>query len=78
MELIEATKKSFIFSNLEEKELAEILKIAREKRFHKGEIIMREGEKGDTMYMIAEGEVEISKSLTMKFGDHDFRKAAIP
>ncbi len=75
MQLIEATKKSFIFSNLEEKELAEVLKIAREKRFHKGEIIMREGDKGDTMYLVVEGEVGVSKSLTMKFGDDDYRKA---
>jgi len=37
-------------------------------------VIMQEGEWGDTMYMVIEGEVEVSKSLTMKFGDDDFRK----
>jgi CRP-like cAMP-binding protein len=36
---------------------------------------MTEGEDGNTMYMIADGDVEVSKSLTMKFGDRDFRKA---
>ena len=35
---------------------------------------MQEGEEGDTMYMVVEGELEVSKSLTMKFGDDDFRK----
>jgi CRP-like cAMP-binding protein len=35
---------------------------------------MQEGEDGDTMYMVVEGELEVSKSLTMKFGDDDFRK----
>ena len=35
---------------------------------------MREGEQGDTMYLVIEGEVEVSKALTMKFGEDDFRE----
>ena len=53
----------------------QVLNITREKRFREGETIMQEGEEGDTMYIVVQGEVEISKSLTMKFGDDDFRKA---
>jgi CRP-like cAMP-binding protein len=74
MELTDAIKKSFIFNTLEENEVTEILNISNEKRFLKDEVIMHEGEKGDTMYLVVEGEVGVSKSLTMKFGDNDFRK----
>lgn len=74
MEPLEAIKKSSIFSSLEEEELAEILKIITERRFHKGDVIMQEGDEGDTMYLVVEGEVGVSKSLTMKFADDDYRK----
>jgi CRP/FNR family transcriptional regulator, cyclic AMP receptor protein len=74
MNSLDAIKKSFIFSSLEEGQLSEVLSITREKRFNKNEIIMQEGEKGDTMYIVVEGEVGVSKSLTMKFGDNDFRQ----
>lgn len=74
MKALDAIRKSFIFSSLEDDHLSEILKITRERRFKKDEIIMEEGEKGDTMYLVVEGEVVVSKSLTMKFGDNDFRQ----
>ena len=74
MNSLDAIKKSFIFSSLEDDQLSEILDITREKRFSKDEIIMQEGDKGDTMYLVVEGEVGVSKSLTMKFGDNDFRQ----
>jgi CRP/FNR family transcriptional regulator, cyclic AMP receptor protein len=74
MKALDAIKKSIIFSSLEEDQLSEILSITREKRFNKDEIIMQEGEQGDTMFLVVEGEVGVSKSLTMKFGDNDFRQ----
>jgi CRP/FNR family transcriptional regulator, cyclic AMP receptor protein len=74
MNTIEAIRKSFIFNTLGEDQLQEVMKIAREKRFSKDEIIMQEGDKGDCMYFVVEGEVGVSKSLTMKFGDNDFRQ----
>jgi CRP-like cAMP-binding protein len=74
MKSLDAIRKSFIFSSLEEDQLLEILNITIEKKFNKDEIIMQEGEKGDTMYIVVEGEVGVSKSLTMKFGDNDFRQ----
>jgi len=75
MESIETVKNSLIFSSLDDGEIAEVLNITREKNFSEGDAIMHEGEEGDTMYIVVDGEVEISKSLTMKFGDHDFRMA---
>jgi CRP/FNR family transcriptional regulator, cyclic AMP receptor protein len=74
MNTIEAVKKSFIFNSLQEDQLRKVLEITREKRFSKDEIIMQEGDKGDCMYLVVEGEVGVSKSLTMKFGDNDFRQ----
>jgi CRP/FNR family transcriptional regulator, cyclic AMP receptor protein len=74
MNTIEAVRKSFIFNSLQEDQLRKVLEITREKRFSKDEIIMQEGDKGDCMYLVVEGEVGVSKSLTMKFGDNDFRQ----
>lgn len=74
METTDAIKQSFIFSSLEQEELPYILNITEEKKFQKGDVIMQEGDKGDTMYIVVEGEVGVSKSLTMKFGDNDFRQ----
>ena len=74
MEVKDAIKESSIFKGLRDDELDEIFKITHEKRFLKGDTIMKEGDQGDTMYIVIEGEVGVSKSLTMKFGDDDYRK----
>ena len=74
MDTRECIKSSSIFSTLEDEELEEILNLASEINFTKGNVIMQEGEKGDTMYMVMEGEVGVSKTLTLKFGDDDFRE----
>ena len=74
MEIKETVKNSFIFKTLDDEELKEVINIIEEKSFQKDDAIMKEGEQGDTMYMVAEGEVGVSKSLTMKFGDDDFRE----
>ena len=74
MDALETLKNSFIFKTLEKDELDVVKDILREHRFQEGDVIMQEGEEGDTMYMVVEGELDVSKSLTMKFGDNDFRK----
>jgi len=58
-----------IFRNLTEDQIRKILKISREVTFAEGEVIMREGEDGDTLYIILEGTVEVVKSLVR--GDMD-------
>jgi CRP/FNR family cyclic AMP-dependent transcriptional regulator len=70
----ETVRKASIFKNLEEEEISEILNITTEKRVHRKDLIMQEGDEGSTMYMLLEGEVEVSKALTMKFGGEDIRK----
>lgn len=63
-----------IFSSLNESEISDVMKITREKRFTQGDVIMREGDDGDTMYLVLEGELEVSKTLTMKFEEDDYRE----
>ena len=74
MEIAEAVKKSFIFNTLSDSEISEILNITEERRFQEGDFIMQEGDKGDEMYLVLDGRVDVSKSLTMKFGENDFRR----
>ncbi len=62
-----------ILRDLNEEELARFMTITRRVRFSRGKIIVKEGEPGDTMYIIAEGTVEISKNLVMKIGREEFQ-----
>ncbi|MGO8694002.1 MAG: cyclic nucleotide-binding domain-containing protein [Rectinemataceae bacterium] len=64
-----------ILRDLCDDECEKILAIARRVEFHSGEAIMREDEQGDTMYLFAEGEVDVTKNLTLKLGERDFAKA---
>jgi CRP-like cAMP-binding protein len=60
-----------ILQNLDEEELRQVLKIARPVQFPRGKVILKEGEAGETMYIIAEGAVEVSKTLVMMGGRED-------
>ena len=62
-----------ILQNLDEGELRSFLGIARRVQFPRGKMILKEGEVGDTMYIIAEGTVEVSKTLVRKLAREDFR-----
>ncbi len=55
-----------ILQDLEEGELRSLLRISRLRQFPRGTVILREGADGDTMYLMKEGLVEISKTLVMK------------
>jgi len=67
-------KEISLFSNLDDSEIGRIAELTRKKRFASGEVIMQEGQEGDTMYIVLEGELEVSKTLTMKFGEDDYRE----
>ncbi len=58
-----------LFRDLTGQQIGDILSISRKVTFSEDEVIMREGEEGDTMYIILEGTVEVVKSLVM--GDPD-------
>ena len=48
-----------LFSEMDEQEVAGIREIMEVMKFKPGQVIIREGEKGDLFYVITEGEVEI-------------------
>jgi CRP/FNR family transcriptional regulator, cyclic AMP receptor protein len=52
-----------IFAGLTTTALTEIAGAVEETAFHQGEIIIREGEPGDRMFIISAGSVEIVKNL---------------
>jgi CRP/FNR family transcriptional regulator, cyclic AMP receptor protein len=56
-------KKLDIFQNVSDRALEEILAITTITRPRYGDLIFREGEKGDALYIILEGEVRISKDI---------------
>lgn len=60
-----------LFRDLTGGQIGKILNISRRVTFPEGEIIMREGEEGNTMYIILEGTVEVVKSLVMGEPDEE-------
>ena len=68
-------KKVGILSDLNEAERNLIFKIAKKVEISSGDVIMREGDIGDSMFLFLKGEVEISKNLTLKIGKRGFSKA---
>jgi CRP-like cAMP-binding protein len=62
-----------ILRDLDEEELKRFLAICRRHQVLRGNPLVKEGEIGDTMYILMEGAVEISKSLVMKMGREDFQ-----
>ena len=65
-------RKIGILEELSHEDLRKILRISARVAFKAGEIIMREGEQGESMYFFVEGEVDVTKNLTLKLGDRDF------
>jgi hypothetical protein len=59
MDKIIYLKKAYIFSDLQVRELAAIGSVATEKEHPSEEIIVKEGEPGDTMFLIISGEVSV-------------------
>jgi CRP-like cAMP-binding protein len=65
-------KGSGLLSGLTDEEAESFLAIARRIECARGSVIMHEGEPGDTMYLLATGEVDVTKNLTLKLGDREF------
>lgn len=56
-----------IFRGLTDSQVSQIMSMAKKVELDQGAVLMEEGEQGDTIYIIREGEVEVSKSLTLPF-----------
>jgi CRP/FNR family transcriptional regulator, cyclic AMP receptor protein len=62
-------RKIFLFQDLEDGELELVLASTRPRDFSAGSVILQEGETGDSMYIMVEGEVEITKRLTLELDE---------
>ena len=58
-------RRIFLFQDLTEPEIQQILQHARRRHFHHGAVILQEGDSGDSMFIMRSGEVEITKKLTL-------------
>lgn len=63
MEKMIHLKKVALFSELQTKELAAIASIAVKRVYPRGEIIIREGEPGESLFLITSGKVCVTKGL---------------
>jgi CRP/FNR family cyclic AMP-dependent transcriptional regulator len=62
-------RRIFLFQDLEDQEIMQVLERTQPREFLAGSIIIREGEPGDSMYIMVSGEVEITKSLTLELNE---------
>lgn len=56
----------YIFRGLSQEKLGRIASIIRVVHVPEGEVIIRDGDEGDTFYLLLDGEVEITKLLVMR------------
>ena len=59
MELLNAFKRVELFRGLTEAQLRRVAEISQREAYNKGEAICHQGDPGDAMYVIADGQVEI-------------------
>ncbi len=63
-----------LFTNLADDRLEKIRRIITEKKVAAGSVIIKEGTKGTEMFILLDGEVEVSKSLLLKVAGHGMDK----
>lgn len=63
MAVVDLLRSVAIFKDLDDGELARVSEVCREQHFVSGEYIFREGEAGNRLYLIVEGEVRISRDV---------------
>src|SRR2546428_3380197 len=54
-----------LFHGLTNTQLKDVSAISRERRHNKGQVIIREGDAADIMYILIKGSVEISRTVTI-------------
>src|SRR5579863_4433016 len=62
-DVIDLLRQVAIFKDLDDGELARVAEVCRNQEFLSGEYIFREGEPGNRLYLIVEGEVRISRTI---------------
>ncbi len=59
----EALRKTALFQNLSERHLEMVVSLTAIKEFSRGEVIFRQGDIGDTFYIIIDGRIRISRQI---------------
>ncbi|NOZ85604.1 MAG: cyclic nucleotide-binding domain-containing protein [Deltaproteobacteria bacterium] len=62
-EKMSALSETFLFKDVPEEKLEEVAKIAEEKLVIPGDVIIREGDFGDSIYVVVSGSVKIEKRV---------------
>ena len=65
---IEFLKKFQIFEGLSDAQIKKIRTMMTQVDYPGGSVIIRDGDLGEEMYVLLDGEVEITKQMVMKFG----------
>ncbi|PYP40341.1 MAG: hypothetical protein DMD48_03715 [Gemmatimonadetes bacterium] len=60
---VKLLKQAAIFQDLDDGELARVTEVCREQKFTIGQYVFKEGEPGNRLFLIAEGEVRISRTI---------------
>ena len=63
-----------LFTDLADDRLEKIRRIITEKKVAAGSVIIKEGTKGTEMFILLDGEVEVSKTLLLKVAGHGLDK----
>ncbi len=61
--VIDLLRHTTIFRDLNDEELARVAMVCTQQSFVSGEYVFREGEEGNRLYLIAEGQVRISRDV---------------
>lgn len=79
MHTLQDMKEFRIFHNLSEDQLDKFGKVMQVKKFSAEDVIFSEGDVGDSIYLLLDGQVEINQILTLQLskGSYDTREKAI-
>jgi CRP/FNR family cyclic AMP-dependent transcriptional regulator len=64
-EIFEALESSEFFRGLDRKDLEKIAGLCRDETFRPGQVIFRQGDTGDRVYIIAEGQVTLERTVDL-------------
>jgi CRP/FNR family transcriptional regulator, cyclic AMP receptor protein len=64
-EIFEALENSEFFRGLDRKDIEKIAGLCRDETFQPGQVIFRQGDTGDRVYIIAEGQVTLERTVDL-------------
>lgn len=70
-EEVDYLREVFLFHGLSDAQILQVMALARRVEVPRGQVLIEEGDPGDIIYIIRQGEVEVSKNLTLPLGPPD-------